>query len=278
MPNQNGRLLTVIRPGAERIGVQIHRLWDARELIYFLVWRDFKVRYKQTVLGVSWAILQPFTMMAVFSIIFGHLAKLPSEGIPYPIFAFSGLVPWQMFSFATTESANSLVQSQYLITKIYFPRLIVPLAPVFTAMLDFLFAFLLLIGTMVFYGDPPKLTILLLPFFVLLAVLTSFAAGLWLAALTAEYRDIRHTIPFLMQIWLFLTPIAYPENLVPEKWRLLYGLNPMVSVIEGFRWALLGTPSPPLTTLLASGIAVVVIVCGGIRYFNNVETTFADVL
>jgi lipopolysaccharide transport system permease protein len=278
MAEQNDRLLKVIRPGIDRIGVQLNRLWEYRELLFFLVWRDLKVRYKQTALGVAWAVLQPLATMAVFSVIFGRLAKIPSEGVPYPIFAYCALVPWQLFAFALTESSNSMVQNQYLISKIYFPRLIVPLTPVFTAMVDFLFAFALLIGMMLVYGVVPKVTILLLPVFLALAVLTSFAAGVWLSALTAEYRDIRYTVPFLVQFWMFATPIAYPGNLVPEKWRILYGLNPMTSVVEGFRWVLLGTPAPPLMPMIASGLAVMAIVCSGILYFRRLESTFADVL
>jgi lipopolysaccharide transport system permease protein len=278
MPEQNDRVLKVIRPGIDRIGVQFNRLWEYRELLFFLVWRDLKVRYKQTALGVAWAVLQPLATMAVFSIVFGRLAKIPSEGVPYPIFAYCALVPWQLFAFTLTESSNSMVQSQYLISKIYFPRLIVPLTPVFTAMVDFLFAFALLIGMMLVYGVVPKVTILLLPVFLALVVLTSFAVGVWLAALTAEYRDIRYTVPFLIQFWMFATPIAYPSNLVPEKWRILYGLNPMTSVVEGFRWVLLGTPAPPLMPMMASGLAVVVILCGGVMYFRRLESTFADVL
>ena len=278
MPEQNDRVLKVIRPGIDRIGVQFNRLWDYRELLFFLVWRDLKVRYKQTALGVAWAVLQPLATMAIFSIVFGRMVKVPSEGVPYPIFAYCALVPWQLFAFILTESSNSMVQSQYLISKIYFPRLIVPLTPVFTAMVDFLFAFALLIGMMLVYGVVPKVTILLLPVFLALVVLTSFAVGVWLAALTAEYRDIRYTVPFLIQFWMFATPIAYPSNLVPEKWRILYGLNPMTSVVEGFRWVLLGTPAPPLKPMMASGLVVVVIVCGGVMYFRRVESTFADVL
>lgn len=278
MPEQNERVLKVIRPGIDRIGVQFNRLWEYRELLFFLVWRDLKVRYKQTVLGVAWAVLQPLATMAVFSIIFGRLARIPSEGVPYPIFAYCALVPWQLFAFALTESSNSMVQNQYLISKIYFPRLIVPLTPVLTAVVDFLFAFALLIGMMLVYGVVPKVTILLLPVFLALVVLTSFAAGVWMSALTAEYRDIRYTVPFLVQFWMFATPIAYPSNLVPEKWRILYGLNPMTSVVEGFRWVLLGTPAPPLMPMMASGLAVAVILCGGVMYFRRLEGTFADVL
>lgn len=278
MPEQNEQALKIIRPGSDRIGVQLHRLWEYRELLFFLVWRDLKVRYKQTVLGVAWAVLQPLATMAIFSIVFGRLAKIPSEGVPYPIFAYCALVPWQLFAFALTESSNSMVQNQYLISKIYFPRLIVPLAPVLTAVVDFLLAFTLLIGMMFIYGVVPHVAILFLPIFLALVVLTSFAVGLWLSALTAEYRDIRYTVPFLVQFWMFATPIAYPSNLVPEKWRVLYGLNPMTSVVEGFRWALLGTPAPPLLPMIASGLAMLVILFGGITYFRRQESTFADVL
>jgi lipopolysaccharide transport system permease protein len=278
MAEQNDRMLKVIRPGADRIGVEFSRLREYRELLFFLVWRDLKVRYKQTALGVTWAVLQPLATMVVFSVVFGRLAKIPSDGVPYPIFAYCALVPWQMFAFALTESSNSMMQNQYLISKIYFPRLIVPLTPVFTAMVDFLLAFALLIAMMPFYGVVPKLTILLLPVFLLLVVLTSFAVGVWVSALTAEYRDIRYTIPFLVQSWMFVTPIAYPSSLVPQKWRMLYGLNPMTSVVEGFRWVLLGTPAPPLMPMLVSGLAVVVILCGGVMHFRRLESTFADVL
>ncbi len=271
-------MLKVIRPGADRIGVEFSRLREYRELLFFLVWRDLKVRYKQTALGVTWAVLQPLATMVVFSIVFGRLAKIPSDGVPYPIFAYCALVPWQMFSYALTESSNSMVQNQYLISKIYFPRLIVPLTPVFTATVDFLLAFVMLIAMMLVYGVVPKVTILLLPFFLVLVVLTSFAVGVWVSALTAEYRDLRYTVPFLVQFWMFATPIAYPSSLVPEKWRMLYGLNPMTSVVDGFRWVLLGTAAPPLGPMIASGLAVVVIVCGGVMYFRRVESTFADVL
>lgn len=278
MAEQNDRMLKVIRPGADRIGVEFSRLREYRELLFFLVWRDLKVRYKQTALGVTWAVLQPLATMVVFSIVFGRLAKIPSDGVPYPIFAYCALVPWQMFSYALTESSNSMVQNQYLISKIYFPRLIVPLTPVFTATVDFLLAFVMLIAMMLVYGVVPKVTILLLPFFLVLVVLTSFAVGVWVSALTAEYRDLRYTVPFLVQFWMFATPIAYPSSLVPEKWRMLYGLNPMTSVVDGFRWVLLGTAAPPLGPMIASGLAVVVIVCGGVMYFRRVESTFADVL
>ena len=270
--------LRVIRPSQGRISLQLFRLWEYRELLFFLAWRDLKVRYKQTVLGVAWAILQPLATMLAFSIFFGRLARIPSAGVPYPIFAFCALVPWQMFSFVLTESGNSLLHNQYMLTKIYFPRLIVPIAPVLTALVDFAVAFAMLVVMMVYYGVVPRLTILLLPFFLVLAVLTALAVGVWLAALTAEYRDVRYTVPFLTQFWMYVTPIAYPSSLVPEKWRILYGLNPMAGVVEGFRWALLGTPPTPLAALLPSVLIVLLLLFGGLIYFRRLESTFADVI
>lgn len=278
MPEHAEPLLTVIRPGADRSGTQLRRFWIYRELLFFLVWRDLKVRYKQTVLGIAWAILQPLATMVVFSIFFGHLAKVPSDGIPYPIFSYCALVPWSLFAFSMTESANSLIQNQYLITKVYFPRIIIPLAPVFTGLVDCMFAFILLIGMMLFYGVVPKITILLFPVFLLFAMVASFGVGVWLAALTVEYRDLRYTIPFLVQFWMFASPIAYSSSLVPGRWKILYALNPMTSVIEGFRWVLLGTAAPPLFPMLASGTVVAMLVVGGIMNFHRLESTLADVI
>jgi len=270
--------LRVIRPSQGRISLQLFRLWEYRELLFFLAWRDLKVRYKQTVLGVAWAILQPLATMLAFSIFFGRLAKIPSAGVPYPIFAFCALVPWQMFSFVLTESGNSLLHNQYMLTKIYFPRLIVPVAPVLTALVDFAVAFAMLVAMMVYYGVVPRFTILLLPLFLVLAVLTALAVGVWLAALTAEYRDVRYTVPFLTQFWMYVTPIAYPSSLVPEKWRILYGLNPMAGVVEGFRWALLGTPPTPLAALFPSLLIMLLLLFSGLIYFRRLESTFADVI
>ena len=270
--------VTVVRAGSNSLALHLVDLWKRRELLFFLVWRDLKVRYKQTILGAAWAVLQPLATMFVFSIFFGRLAKMPSDGIPYPIFVYCALVPWQMFAFAITESANSLVQNQYLLTKIYFPRLIIPLAPVFTALVDFIFAFAMLIGMMFYYGLALRPAILLLPLFLALAMVTSFAVGIWLAALTAEYRDVRYTLPFLVQFWFFVTPIAYPSSLVPAKWRVLYGLNPMAGIIDGFRWMLLGAPMPPWTSLAAAFAAVVLLLGSGILYFRRLESTLADVI
>jgi lipopolysaccharide transport system permease protein len=278
MLEHDEKYLKVIRPSDGRIALQFLRLWEYRELLFFLVWRDLKVRYKQTALGVTWAILQPLATMLVMSIFFGRLAKMPSDGVPYPIFAYCALLPWQMFAFVLTESGNSLVSNQYLITKIYFPRLIIPMVPVFIALVDFSVAFVMMLGMMIFYGIVPRATILLLPLFIGLAVLAALSVGVWLAALTAEYRDVRYTIPFLTQFWMFATPIAYSSSLVPIKWRFLYGLNPMAGVVEGFRWSLLGTAPTSLAPLFASLGMVLVLLWGGLTYFRRLESTFADVI
>jgi len=274
----NDRSLRVIRPNNGWIAFQFLRVWEHRELLFFMVWRDLKVRYKQTALGIAWAILQPLATMLVLSVVFGRLAKMPSDGVPYPLFAYCALLPWQMFAFVLAESGNSLVNNQYLITKIYFPRLIVPIVPVFIGLVDFAVAFVMMLGMMVFYGVVPKVTILLLPLFVALAVMAAFAVGVWLAALTAEYRDVRYTIPFLTQFWMFSTPIAYSSSLIPLKWRFLYGLNPMAGVVEGFRWSLLGTTPTSIAPLLASLGMVLILLFGGLIYFRRLESTFADVI
>jgi len=274
----NDRSLRVIHPNNGWIAFQFLRVWEHRELLFFMVWRDLKVRYKQTALGIAWAILQPLATMLVLSVVFGRLAKMPSDGVPYPLFAYCALLPWQMFAFVLAESGNSLVNNQYLITKIYFPRLIVPIVPVFIGLVDFAVAFVMMLGMMVFYGVVPKVTILLLPLFVALAVMAAFAVGVWLAALTAEYRDVRYTIPFLTQFWMFSTPIAYSSSLIPLKWRFLYGLNPMAGVVEGFRWSLLGTTPTSIAPLLASLGMVLILLFGGLIYFRRLESTFADVI
>ncbi len=268
----------VIRPSPGWIPLNLRDLWEYRELLYFLTWRDIKVRYKQTMIGGAWAIIQPFFTMVVFSIFFGQLAKMPSDGIPYPIFAYCALVPWQLFVHAMNESSNSLVANQGLITKVYFPRLVIPIAPVLAGMVDFSIAFTVLLGMMLYYGIIPTAAILTLPFFILLAVVTALSVGLWFSALNVEYRDVRYTIPFLIQFWLFATPIAYPSSLIPEQWRMLYGLNPMAGVVEGFRWALLGRAEGPGPMLAVSVMAVMVIFIGGLYYFRRMEKTFADVV
>lgn len=253
-------------------------IWTYRELFFFLVWRDVKVRYKQTLLGAMWAILQPFLTMVVFSIFFGHLGNIPSDDFPYPIFAYTALLPWHLFAHSLTESGNSLVTNQELVTKVYFPRLVIPVASVVAGLVDFALAFTVLLAMMAYYGIIPTLAILTLPAFIFLACLTSLAVGLWLAALNVQYRDVRYTIPFLTQFWLFITPIAYPVSLVPEKWRLLYGLNPMLGVVEGFRWALLGKADALDASVLVSVLMMVILLIGGLYYFTRVEKTFADVV
>jgi len=268
----------VIRPSRGWVPLKLKEFWEYRELLYFLIWRDIKVRYKQTALGAAWAIIQPLFTMIVFSIVFGRLAQIPSDGVPYPIFAFCALLPWQLFAHALTESGNSLVASQNLITKVYFPRLVIPLAAVLAGLVDFAIAFVVLLGMMAYYGIVPTMAVVFLPLFLLLAVTTALAVGLWLSALNVQYRDVRYTIPFLTQFWLFITPIAYPSSLVPEGWRTLFGLNPMAGVVESFRWALLGTASAPGPMLAVSVAVVVALLVGGLYYFRRMEKTFADVV
>lgn len=260
------------------ISLRLGELWEYHELIYFLVWRDLKVRYKQTVLGVAWAVLQPFLTMVVFTIFFGKLAKVPSDGVPYPIFSYAALVPWQLFANALSNSSNSLVSNRDLITKVYFPRLIIPTSSIVAGLADFCIAFLVLIGMMLYYGIVPTSAMFTLPLFVLLAVATALAVSLWLSALNVQYRDVRYTIPFLTQFWLFMTPIAYPSSLVPEKWRFLYGLNPMAGVVEGFRWALLGKSSDTGHLVIVSVTIVILLLVGGLVYFRHMEKTFADIV
>ena len=268
----------ILRPSTGFLRLDLKALWEYRELLYFLVWRDIKVRYKQTALGAAWAILQPVMTMLVFSIFFGRLAKVPSDGVPYPIFAYVALLPWQLFAFALTESSNSLVASQNLITKVYFPRLVIPISSVLAGLVDFAIAFVILLVMMLYYGIVPTAAIALLPLFLLFAVVTALSVGLWLSALNVKYRDVRYTIPFLTQFWMFATPVAYPSSLVPERWRALYGLNPMAGVVEGFRWALLGKSHAPGPLLLVSIAAVAVLLIGGLRYFRKTESTFADIV
>ncbi len=268
----------IIRPSQGWVSLRLKELWEYRELLYFLTWRDIKVRYKQTALGAAWAIIQPFFAMVVFSVFFGRLAKIPSDGLPYPIFVYCALLPWQLFAHALTESSNSLVANERLITKVYFPRLVVPLSTVLAGLLDFAIAFLVLIGMLGYYGIVPTVAVFTLPLFLLLAVMTALGVGLWLSALNVQYRDVRYTIPFLTQFWLFATPVAYPSSLVPEPWRALYGLNPMAGVVEGFRWALLGTSQGPGMLLVVSVVVVIGLLAGGLFYFRRMEKTFADLV
>lgn len=253
-------------------------LVKARELLYFLTWRDIKVRYKQTLLGVSWAILQPFSTMIVFSIFFGKLANMPSDGIPYPVFTFAALLPWQLFSRALSDASGSLTSNQQLVTKVYFPRLLLPVASILAGFVDFLIAFLLLLSMMFFFGLPISAHVVWLPLFVALAVMTALAAGIFLAAVNIQYRDVRYVLPFLTQCWMFATPIAYPSSLVPEKWRVFYGLNPMAGVIEGFRWSLLGTGDFPVGMIMLSAVIVLFSLGLAIAYFQAAEDKFADII
>ena len=268
----------VIRPISGWAPLNLQDIWTYRELLYFLTWRDIKVRYKQTILGITWAVIQPLFMMLIFTVFFGRLAKVPSDGLPYPIFAFTALLPWQMFSRALTDASTSLVVNERLITKVYFPRLLVPASAVLASLVDFGIAFVFLLGMMVFYGIIPTVASATLPLFVLFALITALGVGFWLSALDAQYRDVRYTLPFLTQFWLFATPVVYPSSLVPEPWRLLYGLNPMVGVVEGFRWALLGKGMPPNAMLAVSVIASLMIFVGGLYYFSRMEKTLADVV
>ncbi len=270
--------VTIIRPKRGWWDLDLQEIWQYRELLYFFVWRDIKVRYKQTVIGAAWAIIQPFFTMVVFTLFFGKLAKIPSNGIPYPVFYYSALLPWMYFANALQNATNTMVEHQRVITKVYFPRIILPMAAVTSGLVDFGIAFTILIGMMLFYGMVPTTATLLLPGFLLLAVLTAFACGLWLSALNAIYRDVRYAVPFLIQFWMFASPVVYPSSIVPEKFRWLYGLNPMAGVIEGFRWALTGQGSPPNILLLASIAGVLIVLIGGIVYFQRMESTIADLV
>ncbi len=270
--------LVAIRPSRGWVPVKLGDLWAYRELLYFLVWRDVKVRYKQTALGALWAIIQPFFTMVVFSVVFGHFGKIPSDGIPYPVFSFCGLLPWQLFAHALTQSGGSVVASQNLITKVYFPRLVIPLAAVLGGVVDFAVAFVVLIAMMLYYGTLPTLAIVTLPVFLVFILATAFAVGLWLSALNVQFRDVRYVLPFLTQFWLFATPVAYPASLLPARWRGVLALNPMTGVVEGFRWALLGTARPPALVVGISAAIVVVLLAGGLFYFRRMERTFADLV
>jgi lipopolysaccharide transport system permease protein len=256
----------------------VAEVWRYRELLFFLALRDVKLRYKQTALGVAWAVIQPLFTMAVFAIFFGKLGGLPSDGKPYALFVLVGLLPWQLFAYALTQSSNSLVNEQRLITKVYFPRLIVPVASVFSGLVDFVVTFGLVLVGMALFRVTPTWTAAAVPALVAFAILAALAVGLWLSALNVRYRDVRYTIPFLTQFWMFVTPVAYPARLVPEAYRPLYGLNPMAGVVEGFRWALLGTDAPDWGMLVVSASVVAGLLIGGLFYFRRMERTFADVV
>lgn len=272
------RPTVVIEPSKGLLHLDLGSLWQYRQLLYFLIWRDVKIRYKQTAIGVAWAVLQPLLTMVLFAVVFGRLAGIPSDGVPYPVFAYAALLPWYYFAQAVTESGRSLVGDSNLIRKVYFPRLIIPLAAVIRPLVDFVLSFVVLIGLMAWFGIRPGPALVALPAFVALALVTALAVGLWLSALNVQYRDVGHTIPFLTQIWMFASPVAYPVSLVPEGWRSLYSLNPMVGVIEGFRWALLGNASPDLQAVAVSTAAVVLVLLSGLVYFRYTERTFADLI
>ena len=266
-----------IAPAGGWIPIRLSELWEFRELLYAFVWREVRVRYKQTALGVGWAVAQPLLTMVVFSVFFGKLAGVESDGIPYPVFTYCALLPWQLFAFALVESSNSVVTNQRLLTKVYFPKLLLPLSAVAVALVDFTVSFGVLLLLMAWFGMTPGPAALTVPLWALFAAMTATAASLWLSALNVRYRDIRYTVPFLTQIWLFVTPVAYPTSLVPEIWRPLYALNPMVGVVDGFRWALVGGDWPGITVLVSAAVVVVCLV-GGLIYFRRTERTFADLV
>jgi lipopolysaccharide transport system permease protein len=270
--------VTIVKPSRGWISLKLGELWEYRELLYFLTWRDIKVRYKQTVLGAAWAIIQPFFTMVVFSLFFGKLAKVPSDDIPYPIFSYAALVPWTFFANGLSQSSTSLVASANLIKKVYFPRLVVPISAVISGGVDFVLAFVVLLGMMLFYGIVPTWNVVWLPLLLLLALVTSLGVGLWLTAMNVQFRDVRYAVPFLVQAWMFATPIAYPSSLLDEPWRTLYCFNPMAGVVEGFRWALLGTQTAPGPLILVSALVAMGLLVSGAFYFRRMEKTFADVV
>jgi lipopolysaccharide transport system permease protein len=302
-PKTTSRLPRVrIEPSTGWVSLKIKELWEYRELLYFLTWRDIKVRYKQTTLGAAWAIIQPFLTMVVFSLFFGRLANVPSDGLPYPIFSYAALVPWTFFAQGMTQSTLSLVNSSNLLKKVYFPRLVIPISSVLAGVVDFILAFIVLLGMMIYFGINPftvqipfplfthsslpigpviyvaNFNFLWLSYFFLLAFVTSLGVGLWLSAMNVQFRDIRYVVPFLVQIWMFITPIAYPSSLLGEPWRTLYGINPMAGVVEGFRWALLGTNTAPGPIIIVSSVVAILLLVTGAFYFRRMEKTFADVV
>lgn len=266
----------VIKPRRGLELLDLRELWTYRELLGFLAWRDLKVRYKQTAIGVAWAILQPLAMMAVFTVFFGRLARVPSDGLPYPLFALTALVPWGLFVRVLTSSADSLVRDQRLIAKVYFPRLVVPLSTSLAALVDFAVSLLLLVALTGLYGVTPGMQVLLLPILVVLLLVTALGIGFWLSALNVQFRDVQQTLPFLTQLWFFLTPVVYPTSLVPESFRFLYALNPMVGVVESFRWIMLGTSAPPIGAIAVSASAASLLFASGLLYFRSQERVFAD--
>lgn len=269
---------TIIRPSRGWASLRLPELWHYRELLVFLAWRDVKVRYKQTALGVVWAVLQPLLGMVVFTVFFGRLAKVPSDGIPYPLFSYSALLAWQLFAYSLTESSNSVVANERLITKVYFPRLVIPMASILAGLVDFAIGFVLLIGLMAYYGVHPGWGVLTLPLFIVFEVATALGVGLWLSALNVQFRDVRYTVPFIAQFWMFASPVVYSSTLVPARWRPWYGLNPMAGVVEGFRWALLGKQPAPGLMFAVSSVVVAALLVSGLFYYRRMEKNFADVV
>jgi lipopolysaccharide transport system permease protein len=274
----NMSMAITIKPTKGWASLKLKELWAYRELLYFFMWRDLKVRYKQTVLGASWSIIQPFFTMVVFSIIFGKIAKMPSDGIPYPIFSYAGLVPWTFFAGGLNRASNSLVGNANLIKKVYFPRLCIPISSILSGIVDFILSFSMLIALMIYFGIMPTANIIWLPLLMLIALTTSLGVSLWLSALNVQFRDVGHIVPFLTQIWLFATPIVYPSSLLSEPWRTIYGVNPMAGVVEGFRWALLGTNTAPGPIIIISSIVSLALLISGSLYFRRMEKNFADVV
>jgi lipopolysaccharide transport system permease protein len=270
--------VTEISPARTAFSLDIKELWQYRELLFLLAWRDATIRYKQSVVGIGWALIQPLLMMIIFSVVFGRFAGLPSDGIPYPVFSLCALLPWNYFSRSVADSSNSLVGASHLLTKVYFPRLILPVEKVFSGLIDAGIAFVLLLGVMAWYHVVPPARIVMLPLFMLIAMLTAFGVGLWLTALNVKYRDVGFIVPFLVQIWMYASPVAYSSSIVPPRWKLLYGLNPMVGVVEGFRWALLGRRPPDAVTIAASLPIVALLIVSGLWYFHRMERTFADLI
>ena len=266
----------IIEPRKSLLDLDLKAIWEYRELLYFLGWRDLKVRYRQTIIGVGWVVLQPLLTTFLFTAIFGNLAKIPSDGVPYPVFTYAALLPWNLFASSMARGGTSVVVNSQLVSKIYFPRLILPLSGILSPLVDFAVSFVVFLAMMFWFGILPGPEVLALPLFLMLLILTALAVGLWLSALNVRYRDVGHTIPFLVQFWMFASPVAYPMSVVPEKWRLFYSLNPMAGVIEGFRWALTGSERPPLVPIILSTLIVCVLLYGGILFFRRMESTFAD--
>ena len=265
-----------IEPPRGWLELHLREVWQYHELLYFLVWRNLKIRYKQTAIGIAWVVLQPLMTMGIFTLFFGRLAKLPSDGLPYPVFYFAALVPWTYFSTALSNCTSVVVENQHVITKVYFPRLVLPISAVVSGLVDFAIGLVVLFVVTAIYGIKPTITSLWLPVLLLLAALTALGIGLWMSALNALYRDVRYVVPFIVQFWMFASPVAYPSSLVPQRWRWLYGLNPMAGVIDGFRWALTGHGAAPGPLMLASASAVIVILLGGLFFFQRMEGNIAD--